>query len=564
MKRHFGLAAILAVTTTLANGVQAFADGALDLIPADSTVVVRLKNPEQTLVKVAGFANQVKPGIGFLIQSQSQALGVIISNPTMGGVDLKDDWYISVKVNKGDLPHVTFYVPATNVDAMTEAVGDDFSFAMKGNWVAYSEAKAATTAVRECIAKKRKSVGTAMDRRSTALFANSEISAYVNIKNLTGTFSNEIDLADQQLDTLLKQFGGLIPQQPGLNMSAILEIYGEMGHNLIQTARDSEALTVGIGISEDALTFEELLLVTADSQTDKALQKHPTSDLSLLSKLPQNKVAYFAAHGNVQSLLDMGMGFASKMFDDEKVGGKIEKARATMKELKFGEFAGTFELNKEVEDGVFAATALTQVTPAGKMKELMRNMAFEYSMPGMTQKMTLKKDAEKYGDLSADVMITKQTFDEKLDPIGNQQEIIDLINGPDGLVQRTLSTKGTFIQTSGGTQATMKAALAAFNSSEATSSEALTEARGMVLKKANVVVLVDLPNLIIDVLKTAVATGKVPIPIPIDQLPKIDSSYMGFSVGTEAQGVRMKSVISAKSVIGFVKFAEMAQGGGGF
>ena len=566
MTRHLCLTAALAVTATLANGAPAaLADGALDLIPADSTVVVRLKKPEETLVKVAGFANQVQQGIGFLIQSQSQALGVIISNPTMGGVDLKDDWYISVKVNKGDLPHVTFYVPATNVDAMTEAVGDDFSFAMKGNWVAYSESEAATKAVKACIAGKNKSMAKAMDRRSAALFSDNEISAFINIKNLTSTFSNEIDQADQQLDTLLQQFGSLIPPTPGMNLSVILDMYGELGHNLIQTARDSEALTIGVGIDEEALTFEELLIVTAGTKTDKAIQSHPTSELTLLKKLPQDKVAYFAAHGNMHSLMDWGLGFAGKMFgDNEEMKEKMAKARAAMKSVKFGQIVGAFSVNEEVEDGIFNAIAITEATPADKMKELTRSMAFEYKVPGMKQTITVKKDAEKYGDLSADVITTKQVFDETIDPLGNQQEIIDLINGPNGLVQRIVTTKNTVVQTTGGTQATMKEALSSFNSPASTGNEALSEARGMVLKKANFVALVDLPNLIVNALKAAVATGKVPVPIPIDQLPEIEPSFMAFSVGTEPQAVRMKSAIPAKALVGFTKFAAMAPGGGGF
>jgi hypothetical protein len=564
MKRNFGLTAIVAVAATFAASAQTLAAGALDLVPADSTVVVRFKNPESTITKVAGFANQVQPGIGFLIQGQAQALGVIISNPTMGGVDLKDDWYISVKVNKGDLPHVTFYVPATNVDAMTESIGEDFSFAMKGKWVAYSEAEEATQAVKQCIAGKRKSISTVMDRRSTELFNGNEISAFINIKNLSTTFSDEIAGADEQLDAALEQFSALIPETPGMNIGAIFNMYGGMGHGLIQGVRDSEAFTLGVGISEDALTFEELLVVTPDTKTATALSKHTTSEMNLLKKLPQDRVGYFAAHGNMQSVMEFGMKFAGDIFGDNKEAkGKMDKAAEIMKDVKLGQIVATFKLNENVEDGIFTAIALTEATPAAKMKELTRNMAFDAKLPGMKQTITVKKDAEKYGDLSADVVTTKQEFDAELDPLGTQQEIIDLIHGPNGLVQRVITTKDTVIQTTGGDQATMKAALAAFQSPAGTGNEALNEARGMVLKKANFVAFVDLQNLVMNALRTAVATGKVPIPIPVNQLPEIAPSYMSFSVGTEENGLRMKSAVPAKSLAGFAKLAAVFGGGGG-
>jgi hypothetical protein len=564
MKPNF-LTAFFAGIAMLATSAQAFAAGALDMVPADSTVVLRFKNPETTITKVAGFANQVQRGIGFLIQGQAQALGVMISNPTMGGVDLKNDWYVSVKVIKGDLPHVTFYVPATNVDAMTEAVGEDFSFAMKGNWVAYSEAEAAATAVKECIAGKRKSISTAMGRRAMALFTDNEISAFINIKNLTATFADEIQLADDQLDTTLEQFSQLIPETPGMNMGAILNLYGGLGHDAIQVVRDSESFTIGVGISEEALTFEELLIVTAGTKTDKALQKHTTSEMNLIKKLPNGRVGYMAAHGDMQGMMDWGMNFAGDIFgNNAEVKAKMNKAKELMKDVKFGQVVATFELNEDIENGIFTATALTEATPADKMKELTRNMAFEVDIPGMKQTITVKKDAEKYGDLLADVVTTKQEFDEELDPLGTQQEIIDLIHGPNGLVQRMVTTKNIVIQTTGGTQDTMKAALAAFNSPSGATNEALNEARGMVLKKANLIILLDLQNFVIQGLKTAVATGKVPIPIPIDQLPALEPSYMAFSIGTEANGVRIKSAVPAKSLSGFAKLGAAFGVGGGF
>lgn len=564
MKRNFCLTALMSAAAMLASTVQALADGALDLIPADSTVVVRFKNPEATITKVAGFANQVQAGIGFLIQGQAQALGVLISNPTMGGVDMKNDWYVSVKVNKGDLPHVTFYVPATNVDAMTEAVGGDFTFAMKGNWVAYSEAEAATAAVKECIAGKRDSATKAMNRRSTELLTANDICAYVNIKSLTSTFSDELATADEQLDAALEQFGALIPQTPGMNLAAVMKMYGDMGHNLVQVARDAESLTLAIGISEDALTFEDLLVVGADTKTDKALQSHETSEMNLISKLPQGRVGYFAAHGNMQSLMAWGMKLAGDMLgENAETKDKLDKAKAIMKDVKFGQVVGTFELNEVIENGVFTATVLSEVTPADKMKELTRNMNIQVNVPGMKQTITVKQDAEKYGDLTGDVVTTKQEFDPQVDPLGTQQEIIDLIHGQNGLVQRIVATKDTLVQTTGGTQDTMKTALAAFNAPGSSGNEALTAARGTVLKKANIVAFIDLPNLLINGLRTAVATGKLPIPLPVDQLPKIEPSYVSFSVGTEAQGLRMKSSLPAKSLAGVAKIVTAAQGGGG-
>ena len=97
--RRSGIAAV-AIGLALVSQLSAHAAGPLDLIPADATAVIRLKSPEATIGKVGNFANAVQPGLGFMVQGQAPGLGAVISNPTLGGVDLKQDWYVAVSPSK--------------------------------------------------------------------------------------------------------------------------------------------------------------------------------------------------------------------------------------------------------------------------------------------------------------------------------------------------------------------------------------------------------------------------------------------------------------------------------
>ena len=119
------------------------AAGPLDLIPADATAVVRLKSPEATIGKVGNFANAIQPGLGFMVQGQAPGLGAL-SSPIrhLGGVDLKQDWYVAIFAVKGAEPSVVFVVPATDVKALQGGVDDSFTFASKDSWVAYSKDEA--------------------------------------------------------------------------------------------------------------------------------------------------------------------------------------------------------------------------------------------------------------------------------------------------------------------------------------------------------------------------------------------------------------------------------------
>ena len=131
--------AIAALGIMLTAQLSAQAAGPLDLIPADATAIVRLKSPEATIGKVGNFANAVQPGLGFMVQGQAPGLGAVISNPTLGGVDLKQDWHIAIFAVKGAEPAVVFVIPATDVKALQGGVDESFTIASKDSWVAYSK-----------------------------------------------------------------------------------------------------------------------------------------------------------------------------------------------------------------------------------------------------------------------------------------------------------------------------------------------------------------------------------------------------------------------------------------
>jgi hypothetical protein len=134
--------AVVAFGLVLVTGLSAQAEGPLDLIPANATAVVRLKSPESTIGKVGNFANAVQPGLGFMVQGQAPGLGVAISNPTLGGVDLKKDWHVAIFAVKNAEPAVVFVIPATDVKALQGGVDESFTFASKDSWVAYSQDEA--------------------------------------------------------------------------------------------------------------------------------------------------------------------------------------------------------------------------------------------------------------------------------------------------------------------------------------------------------------------------------------------------------------------------------------
>ena len=554
-------AVALALGFALVNQLAAVAAGPLDLIPADATAVIRLKSPEATIGKVGNFANAVQPGLGFMVQGQAPGLGVVISNPTLGGVDLKQDWYVAIFAVKNAEPAVVFVVPATDVKALQSGVDDSFTFASKDSWVAYSQDEAVMELVEECISSGANAASGVIDARSSALFGGADLAAWVNVAGLTEAYQTELDGADDQLDGLLEGLSAQIPAQPGLNMAAILEIYGDMGHGALQALRDSKSFSIGISISNSAITIDELLVVKARTKTDEYLSSQKSAKLDVLAKLPQNKHGYMALHGDFKGLMEWGMQFATKVIDSDPESVKnIEEMVAEMKKVKFGEMGWGFHLDDGDENvGLIRGYSISNVSPAAKMREAAQKMGSAYKMdlPGLKQEITVKKDAESYDGLSADLITIKQTYDEEANPAAAFQNLFqELLHGKEGMIQRlVVKNDDVMIQSIGGTQDTMKEALAAYDAAPGTKPSDNQKSREGLLEEANIVGQIDLPNVVIVLARAVLATEKFPIPVPIkaEQLEglSVPRSYVGFSAGTVPQGVQLRTQIEAKTLQGF-------------
>jgi hypothetical protein len=570
---RFPLSTAFCTGLVLFSGLIAHAEGPLDLIPASASAVVRIKSPQATIAKVANFVNAVQPGMGFAVQMQAPALGIGISNPTMGGVDLRNDWYVAVFAVKNAEPAVVFLIPASKgtdnrsgIDQMKEAVGEEFTFVAKDNWVAYSMDEAVIELVEDCIDGAGDAIQ--LDRRSGELFAAGDASIYVNIAGIAESYSEELDAAEEQLDVILEGFMAQIPQTPGINLAPIMEMYGQMGHGALRTARDSNAFTLGLMLSDDSITIEELLLVKDGSDTDKYLQTHKTSDLSILNSLPRNKLGYFALHADFGSLAEWGMDFAAQMLttdDNAEILEKLKKVTEDLKTVKFGSAAWAFDL-ADKETGILRGYAVTEATPASKMREITRAMGegYQFNVPGVKQEFTVETDAEKYGDLSADVIRIKQEFDESADPLGIQKALQEALYGKNGTVQRVvIKGDNQVVQTFGGGPETMKEMLATLDAPATTGDTALTQSRGRLMEKANLIALIDLPNLALKIAKVAFKNEDVKAAVPFKgeflEGAEVPTSFIGFSAGTEAQGIRLRTEIPATTFKNFVQIAAYVQ-----
>jgi hypothetical protein len=138
-----------------------------------------------------------------------------------------------------------------------------------------------------------------------------------------------------------------------------------------------------------------------------------------------------------------------------------------------------------------------------------------------------------------------------------QKKINEKLYGPDGMVQRLVVKENVMLQTMGGGLDGMKQLVESADWQD----ETLLSARGRQHDKANVIVLVDLPNSFYKFAKMIIRTGALPIPIQSEQIEGLElpTSYSGFSLAMEENRLSTTTNISVESFQGFVQMAIFLQ-----
>ncbi len=538
------------------------ADDPFKAIPSDASAVIHIKAPLGLGEKVAGFAQQVDPALAGQARGLSAMVGALVSNPTLGGIEQRGDWWVAAFSKKESPPGIVFAVPTSDLDALKQAVGDAFEFVSFENWALYTEDAETAKKIQQQIAGSKPGIGSVIDKQSRAIIDAADASMYINVAVLAEMYKEELQEGREQFLGQLEMLPQVAPQS-GMNLKAIVDMYRTIFDLFFQGLEDCDGCVVAATIGKESLSFDDYLHVKSDTKTAKWLASSSTSSMELIGKLPADQAVYFGAHGDAQSLAEWGMKMSLSMLNDNPDSKQaLEDAMAAIKKLKFGDYVGSFTLG-DLETGAMRMTTAIEVTPSTAMRDLSRKMGGMYekfSIPGLKQELKIEEDAEAYGDQKVDVMTMKQEFTEEIDPFGMQNKMVQAMWGPDGMKSRIAYLKGLVVQSVGGGRTQMAALLKSINADKAnTDNAAMQSVRGRLAPKANLVVLIDLPSLVVEGIRMAVKSGQLPIPISEEMLDdlKIERSYLGFTVATEPQGIRVKTDVPAaqiKSGYDLVKF----------
>lgn len=571
----FRLPAIfLGIALLVAGEVRLQAQSPLDAISNDAAIVLRLKNPKGSIDKVAGLVDAVKPGMGEQVRGQAGAIGLLISNPTLAGVNMEQDWYAAVYVPEGankpsaggsGQPEVVFVVPATDLAAMKGAMDTDIKFLEHGKFGVYTGDDLAGEKTEKRLKGEGASIAGLIDKDSTVVFDQGEVAVFINVKHLLQVYADEIEQGLQEIRAQLANVPAEAPPgSPGINPKQILEIAGKFLSSAESGMKDALSCTISANVTNDGVAFEDVLRFTADSPSTRFIARHKPSAMSILSKLPAGAAGYFGVSVNMPELMNLSMEFTRAALGEK--GQEFATGLKELNGLAYGATASSFALGSMTE-GIFRTISVAEVSDPQKLRDVSRKMMKSVGTidagNGLKQKFELSPDAETVAGNKLDLMKIEFDFDAN-DPMAAMiAQYMQVFYGPEGMATRSVFLKDRMVQTAGGGTEAMEQALASLNGNGAPSDAPSTATRARLSNAANLLLLMDLPGTVGKALQLVGESdvGRMFLPLDEDTLKALElpSSYTGLSLVGEPQGVRVKTQVPVEQIRGVMTLVEIFQ-----
>lgn len=541
-------------------GVRAADEKPLEAISSDAGVVIRLKAWSATSEKLKAFAAAAGPLASEMIKSKAAGIGSLISNEKLAGVDQSADWWVAIYPRPLDEQSQTvFIVPATDLKQLKAAVGERMKFREFGKYAIYTTDGDAADLTAARIKGDGKSIAGLIDKESTALFDRGDVSAFVNVNRFAAVYREDLEQLKEALPQLLDLFSQGLPGAPGLDIERTGGALRDTVQAITQGINDTQSITIAATIDPDGIYCEDLLQFAANSKTDVFSQQFTPKKMNLLQLMPVGAIGYLAAPGSVDMLAQLARQMlGGEAAADEKTQQMLAKTVEEMKKLRIGTLAASLSLGN-LETGVTRTVVATEVDKPEKLRELtnatLKGTGAVQVAPGIKQTVEVKPDAEKFEELSVDHFKVSVEATDDADPdVAQALAIGSQLLGSEGQLTRVAYLQDKVVQTSGGGRKTMEEALAALDKLDlaAGRQESFQQVCEKLGEQNNLIALADLPGAVAKVIDMVLESGIFPIPIDDQAIKdlKLRPSYVGVSLATERQGVRVRTYLPTQQVAG--------------
>jgi hypothetical protein len=547
-----------AITLLFVASPSIAAEDPLDAFPAETGVVLRIGAPSATSGKAKGFLNNAAPRYAQAADSLAPALGSLIGNPTLAGIDPNGDWYVAVLPRPEQSPSLVYAVPASNTGELKKAVGQGYTFAEFDKWVVYSLDADAVS--KSSATKPETSVRTILSEPLQKIFNEGEIAIVLNAISLKKTYRGQIDRAKEQM---IKAAGS---PPPGVQSTTAPQIGQEYNRkvieNLMKTVDDARVIAKHVSIADEELKVEALATFEPGSDSAKFVASQKPSQLPLLKKLPAGRLLYYDLAGDFSRLISAS---AKMTLASYPMNEKLQSLAKELENVRVQEFAGAFGLG-DLQGGVVRGISLAKVESPEEYQSLVRRMveALGSADTGhLQQEMSIKPDAETIEGTKVDLVKVKWMPDKEVPNAKATTDAMEIMFGKDGMTQRIGVVDGLFVQAIGDASV-MSTAIKSIRRTTAdddAGAKAAAKTREELQGDANLVVLSDLPRVLSGALQVAIESKRLPLPIDVAAIENIDlsPSYAGVAVVTEEDAIRFRGLIPAEQVRGFIELVNVLQ-----
>jgi hypothetical protein len=371
----------------------------------------------------------------------------------------------------------------------------------------------------------------------------------VNLRLLTTKYKS---LIEETRDRVLAEIKNLPEDQlqaGGASPEAVRKLYSDLTTFAFDTLFDATWAAGHVDLSAEGGGGSAVVRVTEGSPSANYLAANPGSTLELLELLPAGAPAYWGFHFGPKSLEAWAKWYLQSTFGDifkdpESAAKIIEQLAASGMHTQ----VSSFSLPKDAAGGLYG-TNLVQAEKPKQLLEAMRGYADAFGhakTPIFEQQVEYKAAAEKYKDHVIDILSLKYTYPETNKPeIVLAQGIIKKLFGNEGLQTRLALVDDILLEVTGSDPKHMQQTLDSIASGQGVLAleKAYSQTRDKLGEQANVVMLLNVPQLIIDsvnVVRDIEPFGTLLAAAPFNFGLQPPASFSGLSIGAEKNGLRVR------------------------
>jgi hypothetical protein len=424
--------------------------------------------------------------------------------------------------------------------------GRDWFFARRGEWVLYTP--------REEVAKSVSAFAKPFTAPAAEMMGEGQAAVIVNIVRLIEVYGDKLDeqrdKLRRQIDSLPKEFLG--GDNSATDPRATKKMYADLAELAINAVYDAEWATGRVNFSAAGVSLAGLLGIKPETVTGDVLAANPPANFEALGLLPAGATVYAAYTSYSPGLLEwsrdwLKLAYGENSDTTKKMLTALDAIAAAQVSTTSASFSFPSGLNTSM-----TTVSLTQAKDAEKLRSAMGEYepaANQQDTPLFSQTVERQADAEKYQDHPVDLLTTRIKFKDVADP-GQQigQKFLEKLFGGNETQTRLTAVEGMVVKAGGNDPKYLHAAVDALQSGEKVLGldEAYAVTRDQLAEKANIILLLNAPRLIIDLIslfRTIPPLDMVLAQAPINLGSQPATSYAGVSLGTQPQALRLDAFI---------------------